>query len=144
MFRKRFRELWLPGIVTGMIFTGLGAYIGWKISHEDSLAQIRGLQDANKGLQTMNKGLQDQANLLQDQKIAILAQANQLAGILKTLAAQGHDLKLALDNHGSVTLGGHAILDSGGAAILTTESGNPIVTERGQSLLVAPAPAKRR
>ena len=153
MFWKRFTELWVPGIVTSVVFTLLGAFIGWKISYEDTQAQISGLQEANKGLREINKGqqeanirLEEQAHALQDQRAASLSQASQLAGIVRTLAAQGRDLKLALDNRGNVTLGGHPIVDSrghvignsNGGAILTTESGIPIVTENGQPILVEP------
>jgi hypothetical protein len=129
MFWRKFSDLWLPGIVTGVIFTCVGAYVGWKISYEDTQTQISGLQQANRQLT-------DQKALLLEQKTASQAQAQQLAAIILNLAKQGHDLQLALDNHGNVTLDGHAIVDSQGKAILSTGNGSPIVTDSGQPILV--------
>jgi hypothetical protein len=46
-----------------------------------------------------------------------------------TTIERATSLRLALDNHGNVTLAGHAIVDSQGNAILTDQSGKPFTAD---------------
>jgi hypothetical protein len=141
VFWKKFNEVWLPGIVTGVIFTVLGAYLGWKISYDDTQKQIGGLQSANDQLKSANDKLQKTDGELKvitqgvvAQNAAIVAQANQLGSLLRIATTQGRDLRLALDKQGNVTLAGRALVNSSGNAILTDNIGRPLTTEGGKLL----------
>jgi cell division protein FtsB len=60
---RKFKEQWLPGLVTGIIFLLLGAWLAWKISYNDTQTQIAGLERANDQLTKTNdqlKGTNDQ------------------------------------------------------------------------------------
>ena len=134
---RKFKEQWLPGLVTGIIFLLLGAWLAWKISYNDTQTQIAGLERANDQLTKTNdqlKGTNDQlkeiALGLLAERTAIVTQANQLAALVKNEAAvQRHDLRLALDKQGNVTLAGRAIVNTQGNAILTDSSWKPITAD---------------
>ena len=143
---RKFKEQWLPGLVTGIVFLILGAWLAWKISYNDTQNQIAGLERANDQLTKTNdqlKGTNDQlkeiALELLAERTAIVTQANQLAALVKNeAAAQRHDLRLALDKQGNVTLAGRAIVNTQGNAILTDSSGKPITADNGEITVDSP------
>jgi len=151
---KNFRDAWLPGLIC----TGLGVYLGWWISADDTRSELRSLQETNETLtkQTgmlaqQNLALNQQATLLRDQNgklanqsAALGSQSVTLTSILKAVAAKGQTNQLALDRRGNVTYQGTPIIDSNGTLltdekgnVITTENGVPITTENG---VVGPSP----
>jgi hypothetical protein len=112
------------------------------ISYKDTQTQIDSLQDANRKLHAQNGMLHDQNGTLVVQGESLRKQAGTLTSILRTVAAERHDIRLALDRHGNITLEGKPIVDSKGT-LLTDEGGNVITTESGIPISIDP-PSQRR
>jgi hypothetical protein len=123
---SKFREIWLPAIVTGVVFMLGGAWLGWWISRADTSAQIKGITDINSALRGENETLSQQEGSLEAQVAMLRDQKATLGNLVKELAATHRDVRLIFDAQGNV-VGGQVLTNEKGEAI-TDEAGHPILT----------------